>query len=164
KFNPRHILNQIVLRVLKNNKAPFEANNFPYAHFAEMSISPSISSRLGKYQDVSRCMVVAAIWGYESRSMDELAHRLDYRVVQVFGLEDFANDLKNYKPTGGVFVEQTIFEPSNPRIEQSSSTAPTPKIVVPKNRLQLEFERIDIILEQWLQPKGEILDQKIANN
>lgn len=163
KFNPRHILNQIVLKVLKNNKAAFETKNFPYAHFAEMSISPSISSRLGKYHDVSRCMAVAAIWGYESRSMDELVHRLDYRVVQAFGLEDFANDLQNYKPTGGVFVEKTISEPSIPKIEQIPSTTPTPKIVVPKNRLQLEFERIDIILEQWLQPKGEILDQKIAN-
>lgn len=163
KFNPRHILNQIVLRVLKNNKASFETKAFPYAHFAEMSISPSISKSLGKYHDVSRCMAVAAIWGYESRSMDELAHRLDYRVVQAFGLEDFANDLQNYKPTGGVFVEKTVSEPIIPKVEQSSSTTiSTPKVVVPKNRLQLEFERIDRVLEQWLQPKGEMLDQKSA--
>lgn len=163
KFNPRHILNQIVLRVL-NNRSSFEIKEFPYAHFAEMSISPNISSRLGKYHDVSRCMAIAAIWGYESRSMDELAYKLDYRIVKAFGLEDFASDLQNYKPTGGVFVEKTTPEPSIPIVEPSFTTTPTAKTVVPKNRLQLEFERIDRVLEQWLQPKGAMLDQKIANN
>src|SRR5690606_41062880 len=66
------------------------------------------------------------------------------------------------QPTGGVF-EKTISEPSIPKVEQSpSTTISTPKIVVPKNRLQLAFERIDRVLEQWLQPKGVMLDQESA--
>lgn len=162
KFNPRQILNQIVLRVLKNNKVYFEEQKFPYAQFAEMSISPNISSHLGKFNDISRCISVAAIWGYESRSMDELANRLDYRIVQGFGIEDFARYLQNYKPTGEVFAEKNIV-PSASKTESVPSRIQNSKVIIPKNRLQLEFERIDRMLEQWLQPKGIMLDQKIAN-
>lgn len=169
KFNPRKVLNQIVLKVLKKNRAVFEAQKFPYAHFADMSTSVDISSRLSDFHDISRCISVAAIWGYDSRTMDQLAQRLNYRVVQAFGLDDFAQHLQQYLPTTvdlipevtqginvrGVVKHAPVFQ------EEHSTVVPTRS--VPKDPLQQEFEQIDLILEQWLKPEqARQLDQDNA--
>ena len=168
KFNPRKILNQIILRVLKDNKAEFEANNFPFSNFAEISLSPNVRGHLNKFDDVSRCNAVAAIWGYDSRSIDELAVRLDYRIASSFGLADFAEFLQRYELKGTSRVNQS--QSVTPSISETSQntqgvsqksqlTVSTVEI----DPLQIEFNRIDEILEQWLQPtKPILLDQETA--
>lgn len=168
KFNPRKILNQIILRVLKENKAEFEANNFPFANFAEITLSPNVRGYLNKFDDASRCNAVAAIWGYDSRSIEELAVRLDYRIASGFGLADFAQFLQNYELKGTPQVNQP--QSVTPSISETSQVAQamSQKLqatvsTVEKDPLQIEFDKIDQVLEQWLQPtKPILLDQETA--
>lgn len=168
KFNPRKILNQIILRVLKDNKVEFEANNFPFANFAEITLSPNVRGHLNKFDDASRCNAVAAIWGYDSRSIDELAVRLDYRIASSFGLADFAQFLQHYELKGTSQVNQpqsvtpSIIETS--KSAQAVSQKPQATVsTVETDPLQIEFNHIDQVLEQWLQPtKPILLDQETA--
>jgi hypothetical protein len=168
KFNPRKILNQIILRVLKDNKAEFEANNFPFANFAEITLSPNVRGHLNKFDDVSRCNAVAAIWGYDSRSIEELAVRLDYRIASSFGLADFAHFLQHYELKGTSQVNQS--QSVTPSISETSKNAQgvsqnsqVTVSTVETDPLQIEFNRIDQVLEQWLQPtKPILLDQETA--
>ncbi|WP_297429006.1 protein DpdH [uncultured Acinetobacter sp.] len=173
KFNPRKILNQIILRVLKENKAEFEANQFPFANFAEITLSPNVRGHLNQFDDPSRCNAVAAIWGYDSRSIDELAVRLDYRIASGFGLVDFAEFLQHYELKGTSRVHQP--QSVTPSIIETSKVAQpaSQKTVSEKlhetvstleiDPLQVEFNHIDQVLEQWLQPtKPILLDQETA--
>lgn len=168
KFNPRKILNQIILRVLKDNKAEFEANNFPFSNFAEITLSPNVRGHLNKFDDVSRCNAVAAIWGYDSRSIDELTVRLDYRIASSFGLADFAEFLQHYELKGTPRVNQS--QSVTPSISETSQNAQgvsqksqVTVSTVEIDPLQIEFNRIDEVLEQWLQPtKPILLDQETA--
>lgn len=166
KFNPRQILNHIVLRVLKGNKAHFEAQKFPYANFAEISLSLRVSGQLNRFEDISRCNSIAAIWGYESRSMDELFQRLDYRVVQGFGIEDFAKFLQNDERSSTPmpeYVTQQARTTKSAEMIQTRAEVITSTATVVKDPLQQEFDRIDRNLEVWLQPKSnELLDQDSA--
>lgn len=163
KFNPRQILNHIVLRVLKGNKVNFEAKKFPYANFAEMTLSLRVSGELNRFKDPSRCCAIAAVWGYDSRSIDELANRLDYKVVQSFGEEDFAYYLQNFERKSSTMPEINI--PLSV-VSTKAETTKKEEIELPtviKDPLQEEFDRIDYVLEQWLQPKSSvILDQENA--
>ncbi|MDM1328922.1 hypothetical protein KWD51_16700 [Acinetobacter baumannii] len=165
KFNPRQILNHIVLRVLKGNKVNFEAKKFPYANFAEMTLSLRVSGELNRFKDPSRCCAIAAVWGYDSRSIDELANRLDYRVVQSFGAEDFAHYLQNFERKSSTMPEINIpLSVASPNVEsRKKEEIELPTVI--KDPLQEEFDRIDHILEAWLQPKTSILlDQENAKN
>lgn len=163
KFNPRQILNHIVLRVLKGNKVNFETKKFPYANFADMTLSLRVSGELNRFKDPSRCCAIAAVWGYDSRSIDELANRLDYRVVQSFGEEDFALYLQNFERKSSTMPEINIplsAASTNIEIKKKEQVA---KPTVVKDSLQEEFDRIDYVLEEWLQPNSSvILDQDNA--
>ncbi|MDO7413105.1 protein DpdH [Acinetobacter baumannii] len=163
KFNPRQILNHIVLRVLKGNKVNFEAKKFPYANFAEMTLSLRVSRELNRFKDPSRCCAIAAVWGYDSRSIDELANRLDYRVVQSFGEEDFAHYLQNFEHKSSTIPEINIPLSVTSINVETKKKEEIEKPIAVKDPLQEEFDRIDYVLEEWLQPKSKIiLDQENA--
>lgn len=165
KFNPRQILNHVVLKVLKGNKVYFETNKFPYANFAEMTLSLRVSGELNRFKDPSRCCAIAAVWGYDSRSLDELANRLDYRVVFGFGEEDFASYLQNFERKGSSMPEINVQSSKTTHSIEISTKEEIKQPIVVKDPLQEEFDRIDHILEAWLQPKSSVLlDQDSAKN
>lgn len=162
KFNPRQILNQIILRVLRN-KHRFEQNDFPSMNFADIPLSPNVSSHLARFKNSSRCISIAALWGYDSRSIENLAIQLDYRIAQAFGMDDFAKTLRDFESQGSSIVKTTALVkevPLNTRLVKQVDIIGT---VTDKDPLQVEFEAIDRVIEKWLQPQGGILlDQDTA--
>ena len=165
KFNPRQILNQVVLKILKNNRTDFEQHTFPFANFAEITISPTVRGYLNGFDDISRSVTLAAIWDYESRSINELASLLDYRIASAFGLTDFANFLQHYEQKGSAIVAPVA---TTTPIDLTITAQPLHNTVhasvsQEKDPLQIEFERIDQLLEKWLQPRNAtMLDQETA--
>ncbi len=99
KFNPRQVLNQIVLRVLRDHRQACQEHRFPSAEFADIKGGAGLID-LYRLDEPARCETVAAIWGYGCRSIAELQKSLDWRVAAVFGLNELASLLKEVQPVG----------------------------------------------------------------
>ncbi|MFK0093550.1 protein DpdH [Pseudomonas sp. NPDC090592] len=95
KFNPRQILNEILLRVLRDYRDLCLASRFPPAGFAGVTVGAGLSSGLQRLNDPERSKTTAAIWGYRSRTLDELQSKLDRNVAKTFGLDGLALLLKD---------------------------------------------------------------------
>jgi hypothetical protein len=94
KFNPRQILNEILLRILRDYRGSCLEKRFPPPDFAGITVSAGLGS-LQRLDDSERSKATAAIWGYNSRSIDELQKKLDRKVAKAFGLDGLALLLKD---------------------------------------------------------------------
>lgn len=95
KFNPRQILNEILLRTLRDYRQSCQAQEFPPADFAGIKVRVGLLGGLQKLDKPERCKTVAAIWGYDSLSIEHLQGKLDRRIARVFGLPGLASMLKD---------------------------------------------------------------------
>lgn len=98
KFNPRQILNEVLLRTLRDYRHLYQTREFPPAEFSGAKVRVGLSSSLQKIEYPERCKAVAAIWGYDSASIEELQGKLDRRVASAFGLDGLSSILKNGLP------------------------------------------------------------------
>lgn len=95
KFNPRQVLNEILLRVLSNYRVLFLSQAFPPADFSGIKVGAGLVGALQRLENPERCKSVVAIWGYDCRSIEDLQRNMDRRVARVFGLNGLAEMLKD---------------------------------------------------------------------
>lgn len=144
-FNPRQILNEILLRTLRDHRGDFESNQFPPAGFAGIGVSGiELQENLQRLNDPERSKTVAAIWGYGARNLDSLKNTLDKDVAIQFGLDGLAEILK------GGFVEPPLPE----KYDTGENPAPTPVKPQPSSPLTPDF---DAIITSWF--NGDELTQ-----
>ncbi|WP_437269622.1 protein DpdH [Stutzerimonas balearica] len=146
KFNPRQILNQIVLRVLRDHRKACQEHRFPSAEFAGIKGGVGLID-LYRLDEPARCETVAAIWGYGCRSVAELQQRLDWHVASVFGLSELAALLKEVQPDGFVSF------PSR----KTTSNIKTKERIEPKApKLDSDLLRLEGIVSDWFQRKSKL--------
>ncbi|MDH1775820.1 protein DpdH [Pseudomonas sp. GD03817] len=114
KFNPRQVLNEILLRTLSDYREACLLKAFPPADFAGIRVKTGLSGALQKLEKPERCKTVAAIWGYDSRSVEDLQSKMDGRVASVFGLDGLAALLKDR-------VSVYVAPPSRGMVSETSS-------------------------------------------
>lgn len=140
-FNPRQILNEILLRTLRDYRKLFESNLFPPTGFASIE---GLSAGLQKYLQVldepERSKTVSAVWGYDARTIKELKENLDMGVAIEFGLGGLAKILKDG------FVEPPSPSPSPPPPLGTDDPLPPPPA-----------HDFDAIITSWF--KGDELGQ-----
>ncbi|WP_297510613.1 protein DpdH [Flavobacterium sp.] len=95
QFNPREILNNILLAVLRDCRDSFEESLFPPVSLA--GIRPSGGLRTGLHTlglvDSSRTETLAAIWGFGSKNLEELKKKLSADIALSFNMPDFSRYL-----------------------------------------------------------------------
>ncbi|MGY2214940.1 protein DpdH [Pseudomonas sp. SDO558_S425] len=146
KFNPRQVLNQIVLRVLRDHRQACNERRFPPAEFAGIKGGAGLID-LYRLDQPARCETVAAIWGHGCRSIAELQQDLDWRVANLFGLDELASLLKEVQPVGFVRPPaRTVKGPKN------TKTAVEPKGPKPDP----DQHRLEEVVSEWFQRKRKL--------
>jgi len=146
KFNPRQVLNQIVLRVLRDHRQACQEHRFPSAEFAGIKGGAGLID-LYRLDEPARCETVAAIWGYGCRSIAELQRDLDWRVANVFGLNELASLLKEVQPVG--FVRPPARTDTVPK---NIKTAVEPRGLKPDP----DQHRLEEVVSEWFQRKRKL--------
>ncbi len=151
-FNPRDFLNEVVLPVLRDNRGRYLEQGFPPVDFAGIRASGLLNQEilLLDVQEADRVATLSAIWGYGSRTWEDLQKTLSADIAMEFGLSDFATKLNSgrskirNRPTE--LPQKTNLKGSNPIQARTAS----------------EDEALESLLENWFQRKGEPLDQETA--
>ncbi len=154
KFNPRQVLNEILLRTLSGYRETFLLNMFPPADFAGIKVKTVLSGALQKLEKPERCKAVAAIWGYDSRSIEDLQSKMGRRVARVFGLDGLAALLKDgvnvdVAAPSGTMVAKTSIRLEKPGALPSSSLE---KVDPDQEKLHLLEEAVTL----WFQRKKKL--------
>lgn len=156
KFNPRQVLNEILLRTLSDYREACLLKAFPPADFAGIRVKTVLSGALQKLEKPERCKTVAAIWGYDSRSIEDLQSKMDRRVARVFGLDGLAALLKD-----GVSVY--VVAPSRNMVPESSTRPGKPGIAEKVGADQEKLHLLEEAVSLWFQRKQK-LGQTEARN
>ena len=100
KFNPRQIINEILLKVLLHNRGYAEEERFPPARLAEMSASASVRAWLYQknIEHPERAESVLAIWGYPANTYDGLKKTLHTDIVRCFGHDKLSTFFTSVAP------------------------------------------------------------------
>ncbi|MBK5395427.1 hypothetical protein JFU47_01520 [Pseudomonas sp. TH39(2020)] len=154
KFNPRQVLNEILLRTLSNYRKTCLSKAFPPADFAGIKVKAGLSGALQKLEKPERCKTLAAIWGYDSRSIEDLQRKMDRRVARIFGLDGLAAMLKDglsiYEatPSGSIVSETSIRA-----VKQGALPELSPETV---DSNQLELHLLEEVVTLWFQRKQKL--------
>ena len=100
-FNPRTIINRILLDILRDCRTEAEKTQFPPTHLAGINAVPEIEDKISQMvvNRVGSSVTLAAIWGYGIDSFDELCGKLPGSVASAFGLDELAAQLTGKNPT-----------------------------------------------------------------
>lgn len=100
-FNPRTIINRILLDILRDCRTEAEKTQFPPTHLAGINAVPEIEDKISQMvvNRVGSSVTLAAIWGYGIDSFDELCGKLPGSVASAFGLDELAAQLTGKTPT-----------------------------------------------------------------
>ncbi len=100
-FNPRTIINRILLDILRDCRTEAEKTQFPPTHLAGINAVPEIEDKISQMvvNRVGSSVTLAAIWGYGIDSFDELCGKLPGSVASAFGLDELAAHLTGKAPT-----------------------------------------------------------------
>ncbi len=98
RFNPRQIINQILLKVLREWRADAELSQFPPTGLSEASALLPVSLRTDLSQfglpHMERCTTLAAIWGFGASNLRTLKDILSADIAFSFGLDDLGRHLQ----------------------------------------------------------------------
>lgn len=99
-FNPRTIINRILLDILRDCRTEAEKTQFPPANFAGIHADPKIEDKISQMvvNRVGSSVSLAAIWGYGIDYYDELCEKLPGSVASAFGLDELAAQLNDKAP------------------------------------------------------------------
>lgn len=139
-FNPRTIINRILLDILRDCRTEAEKTQFPPTHLAGINAVPEIEDKISQMvvNRVGSSVTLAAIWGYGIDSFDELCGKLPGSVASAFGLDELAAQLTGKAPTtepvtktaremagktGSTVVGKKLYDPElKPKEEAKSNT------------------------------------------
>lgn len=156
RFNPREVINQILLKVLRECRVDAENGQFPPVMLAGVYAPGVLRSELATLglSAQSRCESLAAIWGYGAENLDELKEKLSADIALEFGLSDLASYLKggvvHFSPTPKPKVKEVETQPL-----PDSSPQPDPE----EAKLKALLAEIDL----WCQ-REKNLSQNEAKN
>lgn len=163
KFNPRIVINKILLNVMSNYREMAEIGGFPPVQLDGITAPHGLRTWLRRktLAEQDRAESVAAIWGFPSDSGPALATALPASVVRCFGLDDLANELEltekgpvtgtGMMPGGGTIVP-IVPDPVIP------PTGPDPVVPVPADPLAERVKKIETSVSDWIL-KDVLLDQ-----
>ena len=146
EFNPRQILQRILYDNLKLRDL-YKTNNFPSPGLeSEITCPFSLEDELRQAvgEEADRAYVLAAIWGYESRSLSDLARVLPSEIAGEFNLPVLQKVLTDTSPTPG-----PVGVPRNRPPKRGAPQRDKGPVSAPKGRVSIE-ERF----EDWFQKKN----------
>ena len=158
RFNPRLIINKILLPVLRDGRPLAEKGIFPPSNFCRINPPQTLIAQIRRLnlEFPERSLSLAAIWGYGARDFALLKENLSSSIAKAFNLLDFAAHLEEKVPTP-VQPISPLPQPSKPK---SQGGKVEPNIPTPEEE---PFDLIELELEKWF--RGEQgLSQSTANN
>lgn len=101
-FNPRIVINRILLDILRDCRVEAERGAFPPPNLAGIATDAEIQSRINQLTTsrTTSAASLAALWGYGSHSWEEICQQLPSGVAEAFGLSDLAKCLNGKVPRG----------------------------------------------------------------
>ncbi|WP_227318061.1 protein DpdH [Cedecea davisae] len=99
-FNPRIVINRILLDVLRDCRAEAERGAFPPPNLAGITTDAEIQWNISQSTTnrAASASSLAAIWGYGSYSWDEVCKQLPPGIARAFGLNELAESLSGKAP------------------------------------------------------------------
>ncbi|WP_318376089.1 protein DpdH [Enterobacter sp.] len=154
-FNPRIVINRILLDILRDCRVEAERGTFPPPNLAGITTDAEIQNKINQLTTsrAASAASLAALWGYGSHSWDEVSQQLPSGVAKAFGLNELAERL-NGKP----------YENSNGKEKPDQIKIIDPKPLInpkpPEEKPGLPFIKH---LKSWVNDKA-ILPQDIARD
>ncbi|WP_312121282.1 protein DpdH, partial [Pantoea vagans] len=98
-FNPRIVINRILLDILRDCRVEAEHGAFPPPNFAGIITDPEIQHKINQLTTsrTSSAASLAALWGYGSHSWEEICQQLPSGVAEAFGLSELADKISANK-------------------------------------------------------------------
>ena len=132
-FNPRIVINRILLDILRDCRVEAEHGAFPPPNFAGIITDPEIQHKINQLTTsrTSSAASLAALWGYGSHSWEEICQQLPSGVAEAFGLSELADKIsankgknidknKNKNKDKDKDKDKDIFPPPPPPPEKTS--------------------------------------------
>jgi len=105
KFKPRTIIIKILKGILENFREKYVSNEFPQFAITNnqlqitTELELALQSALGMQNIGSKNKTLISLWGYQARTLSELAHMLPPVIAKEFGCDDLLNVLTGTAPT-----------------------------------------------------------------
>ena len=150
-FNPRIVINRILLDILRDCRVEAELGAFPPPNLAGIITDPEIQHKINQLSTTGRAASaasLAAVWGYGSHSWEEVCQQLPSGVAEAFGLSDLAECL-NGKAPGEIGITPPL--PPHPPIFPPKLTVKEPGLPFVKH------------LKAWVNDQA-ILPQDVARD
>ncbi len=148
QFNPREVLNQILLQVLRDCRNDFENNKFPPVDLAGIKAPPTLRGNIHTLglSEPLRAESLAAIWGFGSKTFEALKVKLSADIARSFNL----NDLAGHLTSGVVIVDEPVKEKDGEK--PVSPTVEDPDLIA--------LDKISTMVDLWFQKKEELPQSK----
>ncbi|HFF8522864.1 TPA: protein DpdH [Providencia rettgeri] len=155
-FNPRMVINRILLDILRDCRVEAERGSFPPPNLADMTADAEIYNKISQLTTtrISSAASLAALWGYGYHSWDDVSKHLPSGVAKAFGLNELAECLNGKIPeftSAGIDSSKTIIT------DHVESVSPPPPLV---QNPGLPFVRH---LKAWVNDKV-VLPQDVARS
>lgn len=155
-FNPRMVINRILLDILRDCRVEAERGSFPPPNLADMTADAEIYNKISQLTTtrISSAASLAALWGYGYHSWDDVSKHLPSGVAKAFGLNELAECLNGKIPeftSAGTDSSKTIIT------DHVESVSPPPPLV---QNPSLPFVRH---LKAWVNDKV-VLPQDVARS
>jgi len=102
-YNPRIVINRILLNILRDCRTEAENGTFPPPNLAGITTDAEIQYKISQLTTnrTASAASLTAIWGYGCDSWDKVSKQLPLGVAKAFGLNELAADLSGNTPTSG---------------------------------------------------------------
>ncbi|RBP80844.1 hypothetical protein DET47_104133 [Shewanella putrefaciens] len=158
RFNPRLVLNRVVLEVVRDGAKSALQGAFPHAEFASIRGSLTLQGEIAGLglKNPGQAMSLATVWGNKPQTWEQLKRQLPASVVAAFGGDDFASYLSNDIPKPDYeYVKLIIDEKTKLKKPTLDKPEKPEKPVLPEEPYVAE-------LSSWLQ-EGKTLSQQLSN-
>jgi len=156
RFNPRQIINQILLKIPRDCRLDAEKNQFPPPSLCEIYAPGTMRGDLARLglAERQRCETLSAIWGYKARNLEDLRKLLSADIASCFGLDDLATHLKS----GTIDAPPTPLKEGNKR-EGKEISAGSQDTIKDKLRANPEERQLEVLFENvdlWCHKQQEL--------
>ena len=99
-FNPRMVINRILLDILRDCRVEAERGSFPPPNLASLTADAEVQNKISQLTTVRipSAASLAALWGYGYHSWDDVSKHLPSGVAKAFGLNELAEYLNGKTP------------------------------------------------------------------
>ncbi|MEX3004367.1 protein DpdH [Serratia fonticola] len=155
KFNPRQIINQVLLRVLLHCRSDAEKGCFPPIRLGDITAPAGLRGWLFRQglAEPDRAESVVALWGYPADSGQTLASALPPDIARSFDLDDLARVLENTSSEpvkeGGV-APTRIINNAKDELKAAKFEPVSSVLAVAENKDTLAVRELDEAVGDWM--------------